>query len=163
MGHDSSSPEDARARASAWICPVCRREAEELLRGPLPEEQSQLVAANVPSWGSDRPLCRDCLDRFVSGYELLKARFPDFGQAGRAILPLATRLGANDEYTGRGVVVAFLDSGFFAHPDLDRDRILAYVDITNPRARRRDLERGDESSWHGMMTSVVACWSTRFS
>jgi serine protease AprX len=55
--------------------------------------------------------------------------------------------------------MAFLDAGFYAHPDLCRpdDRILAYVDITRPQATREDLEVSDASSWHGMMTSVVAC------
>ena len=33
----------------------------------------------------------------------------------------------------------------------------SYVDITNARRRREDIERPDDSSWHGMMTSVVAC------
>jgi serine protease AprX len=38
-----------------------------------------------------------------------------------------------------------------------QDRIVRYVDITNARPRREDLSRPDVSSWHGMMTSVVAC------
>jgi serine protease AprX len=61
------------------------------------------------------------------------------------------------------VAVAFLDSGFFAHPDLvePRDRIVKYVDVTRRGAKRRDLDRPDESSWHGMMTSVVACGNGR--
>jgi serine protease AprX len=69
------------------------------------------------------------------------------------------RLGALDEYRGRGVTIAFLDAGFYAHPDLvePQDRIVKYVDITNARRRREDIERADDSSWHGMMTSVVAC------
>jgi serine protease AprX len=76
-----------------------------------------------------------------------------------SILPTPVRLGAPSGRTGRGVTIAFLDSGFYAHPDLvePRDRILRYVDVNAPRARRADLERPDESSWHGMMTSVVAC------
>jgi serine protease AprX len=75
------------------------------------------------------------------------------------ILPTPDRLEAPPGRTGRGVTIAFLDSGFYAHPDLvtPRDRILAYVDVNNPGARRRDLEAPDASSWHGMMTSVVAC------
>jgi serine protease AprX len=57
------------------------------------------------------------------------------------------------------VTVAFLDSGFYAHPDLvePRNRIRAYVDVNDRGARRRDLASPDVSSWHGMMTSVVAC------
>lgn len=75
------------------------------------------------------------------------------------ILPTPVRLGAVEGLAGRGVTIAFLDSGFHAHPDLvePRDRILRYVDVNAPRARRADLDRPDESSWHGMMTSVVAC------
>jgi serine protease AprX len=76
----------------------------------------------------------------------------------RRILPIAERLRADTEYAGRGVTVAFLDAGFYAHPDLctPKDRILAYHDLWNPSAGRRDLDRGEDSSWHGMMTSVVA-------
>jgi serine protease AprX len=79
--------------------------------------------------------------------------------ARQPILPTPERLGAAPELTGRGVCIAFLDAGFYAHPDLTEpeDRIAAYVDLTHPSATRRDLQRGDESSWHGMMTSVVAC------
>ncbi|MCC6131166.1 MAG: S8 family serine peptidase [Acidobacteria bacterium] len=75
------------------------------------------------------------------------------------ILPTPVRLGDSGRYTGRGVAIAFLDSGFFAHADLVKpdDRILRYVDVNRKDARRRDLDRPDESSWHGMMTSVVAC------
>ena len=81
------------------------------------------------------------------------------------ILPTPVRLGAPPGRAGRGVTIAFLDSGFYAHPDLvePRNRILAYVDVNDPRARRRDLGRPDVSSWHGMMTSVVACGNGRLS
>lgn len=76
-----------------------------------------------------------------------------------AILPTSVRLGARDDLRGRGVTIAFLDSGFFAHPDLafPEDRIAAYRDVTDPAATREALEKPDVSSWHGMMTSVVAC------
>lgn len=61
--------------------------------------------------------------------------------------------------------MAFLDSGFFAHPDLvdPVNRILAAIDITSRRPRPLDLFSPDESSWHGMMTSVVACGNGRLS
>ncbi|HEY5908475.1 MAG TPA: S8 family serine peptidase, partial [Vicinamibacteria bacterium] len=51
------------------------------------------------------------------------------------------------------------------HPDLvePKDRIVKYVDITRKGAKRTDLDRPDESSWHGMMTSVVACGNGRLS
>src|SRR5262249_55352801 len=76
----------------------------------------------------------------------------------RRILPIAERLHADTGYAGRGVTIAFLDSGFYAHPDLltPHDRVLAYHDLSAPEADKRSLEREDASSWHGMMTSVVA-------
>ena len=74
------------------------------------------------------------------------------------IRPIAERLDADDRYAGRGVTIALLDSGFFAHPDLTtpRDRIVAYHDIFARRASRRALRDVNTSAWHGMMTSVVA-------
>jgi serine protease AprX len=82
------------------------------------------------------------------------------------ILPTPLRLEAPADLAGRGVTIAFLDAGFYAHPDLTlpHDRIAHYVDITRPGRTRADLETPDVSSWHGMMTSVVACgngWLSR--
>src|SRR5436305_662248 len=49
----------------------------------------------------------------------------------RAPLPIGERVGADTRFTGRGVVAPFLDSGFFAHPDLTtpHSRIHAYHDL----------------------------------
>jgi serine protease AprX len=74
------------------------------------------------------------------------------------VLPIADRLKADAHLAGRGVTLAFLDSGFYAHPDLTtpRDRIVAYYDVTNTEWRKDVLFGHDTSAWHGMMTSVVA-------
>ncbi len=76
----------------------------------------------------------------------------------RVVSSIAARLGAHDGYAGRGVTIAFLDAGFYAHDDLTkpRDRIVAYHDLASPRRSRRALREADVSSWHGMMTAVVA-------
>jgi len=75
-----------------------------------------------------------------------------------APLPIADRIGADPRYTGKGVVAAFLDSGFYAHPDLTtpRNRILAYEDLIHGRQGVELLQHAEPSSWHGMMSSVVA-------
>jgi serine protease AprX len=67
------------------------------------------------------------------------------------------RLDAPDELRGRGVTIAFLDAGFYAHPDLTqpRNRILKFQNLVD-RTRPSDLMLPRVSSWHGMMTSVVA-------
>ena len=73
-------------------------------------------------------------------------------------LPVPVRMDADERYTGRGVTVAFLDSGFYAHKDLVEpdNRILAYHNIFEPEEGVPALQKSDVASWHGMMTSVVA-------
>lgn len=68
------------------------------------------------------------------------------------------RLGADDRYTGRGVVIAFLDSGFFPHPDLTSptNRILAFHDLESPGRQLLPGRAPEGSDWHGTQTSVVA-------
>jgi len=73
-------------------------------------------------------------------------------------LPIAARVGADARFSGKGVVAAFLDSGFFAHADLTtpHSRIHAYHDLLSGKEGVELLEQPDTSSWHGMMSSVVA-------
>ena len=73
-------------------------------------------------------------------------------------LPTPVRMDADDRFTGRGVTIAFLDSGFYAHKDLTHpvNRIVAYHNIFSPNDDVASLETHDVASWHGMMTSVVA-------
>jgi serine protease AprX len=75
-----------------------------------------------------------------------------------APLSVAERLGADTRFTGKGVVAAFLDSGFYAHPDLTEphSRIHGYVDLVGRTSGVERLRAVDASSWHGMMSSVVA-------
>ena len=57
---------------------------------------------------------------------------PADGRFSPPILPTGLRLGASTRFRGRGVTMAFLDAGFYAHPDLITpvDRIREYVDVT---------------------------------
>jgi serine protease AprX len=73
-------------------------------------------------------------------------------------LPVPVRMDADDRYTGDGVTIAFLDSGFYAHKDLTEptNRIVAYHSIFAAADDSSSLETPDVASWHGMMTSVVA-------
>jgi serine protease AprX len=125
----------------------------------LDPEVVLVILANNPWWRPESGICAACAERFAAAYREVRAHYPAFARGSTPILPTPVRLFASERYTGRGVTIAFLDSGFYAHPDLThpRDRILRYVDVTDPKASRADLVRPDESSWHGMMTSVVAC------
>lgn len=148
-------------------CPLCARPraVAPLSKAVLEEGTLALVRANAPGWAPEQGLCHACAERLDSAAARRLVQEEQFPPGAARILPTGLRLGADPRFTGRGVGVAFLDSGFFAHPDLvePRDRILRYVDITNARARRSELTRPDVSSWHGMMTSVVACGNGRLS
>lgn len=71
------------------------------------------------------------------------------------VIPTAIRLNANPEFTGKGVTVAFLDSGFYPHPDLI-NRVIAYEDLTGERRRLLSTDSVESWQWHGTQTSVAA-------
>jgi hypothetical protein len=60
------------------------------------------------------------------------------------------------------VTLAFLDSGFYPHPDLTRpeNRILRYADATGAEIiENTSFNRPHRTSWHGLMTSCLAAGS----
>lgn len=137
------------------LCSICL--AARAVLAPEPALDA-LIRINLP-WLEDRPLCcAACIGRFrrALGY-FREAGLPDGSTA--LVLPTPLRLGASPRYRGRGVTVAFLDAGFFAHPDLVTpvDRIREYVDVTRDGAKREDIDDPTAGGWHGLMTSVVAC------
>ena len=79
---------------------------------------------------------RECAAGFARRSARARPTHPGFARGGVPILPTPVRLGAPEARRARGVTIAFLDSGFYAHPDLvePRDRILAL--------RRRQRRRG---------------------
>ncbi|MDX2044561.1 MAG: S8 family serine peptidase [Acidobacteriota bacterium] len=75
-----------------------------------------------------------------------------------AVIPVAERLAADTTRTSRGVTIAILDSGFYPHPDLTepRNRIVAFHDVTNPKAKLDASVPPQSWDWHGTQTSVTA-------
>lgn len=75
-----------------------------------------------------------------------------------AVLPTSVRLQSDSERTGKGVTIAFLDSGFYPHPDLTEpeNRILAFKDITGHSTSLEADAQPNDWDWHGTQTSVVA-------
>jgi len=74
------------------------------------------------------------------------------------VIPIAVRLNANPEFTGKGVTVALLDSGFYPHPDLVTPvtRLLAYEDLAGERPDLFATAPAESWQWHGTQTSVAA-------
>ena len=143
-------------------CSLCSQEVGPggvVSAAQLDPEVVLVILANNPWWRPEAGVCAECASRFTAAHREAKSHYPAFARGGIPILPTPVRLFASERYAGRGVTIAFLDSGFYAHPDLTRprDRILHFHDVKDPRATRATLAQPDESSWHGMMTSVVAC------
>ncbi|MDT7807121.1 MAG: serine protease AprX [Acidobacteriota bacterium] len=155
MISDEQSAQVAEVPAGRSACPVCWREAGEGLADveQLPDELKRLIAANAPEGVTT--VCPRCLELFGRAHAQLEKYATVFEQ-GRNVLPTWLRLGADERFTGRGITIAFLDSGFYQHPDLTtpHSRILAYHNIV-PKGTGT-LESIEPASWHGMMTSVVA-------
>src|SRR5438552_16040804 len=142
------------------FCPVCRREVDSsMIASPDPVDVSlhPLLADNMHSWEPGNPICTDCVRRYSQLHDELSAAFHHVAEQELYVVPAPIRLDAPDEFRGRGTTIAFLDSGFYAHPDLAKpgNRILKYVNLVE-RAKPSDLTTPQPSSWHGMMTSVVA-------
>ncbi|HVF87330.1 MAG TPA: S8 family serine peptidase [Pyrinomonadaceae bacterium] len=145
------------AAAGRLVCPVCGRESAGGLVSfdSLPQPLQIIVAANAPGGALVSAVCPRCVELFERARIQLTADAAVFEQGGR-VLPTPLRLDADERFAGRGVTIAFLDSGFYAHPDLTtpHNRILAYHNIMPDSGST--LETADPASWHGMMTSVVA-------
>ncbi len=140
------------------VCHLCGRAHEQLVRlGELKEDLKSIIEANSPAVEPLAQVCSGCLNLFTRAKAQLDSHAAIFQQTS-FVLPTPLRMNADERFAGRGVTMAFLDSGFYAHPDLIQpaNRIVAYHSIFAPDGDSTSLETADVASWHGMMTSVVA-------
>jgi serine protease AprX len=142
----------------AATCPVCGRAAlgELFSIATLPEGLQSIILPNAAAMDADE-VCGRCIELFERARRQIESHATIFEQ-NDFVLPTPLRMDADERFTGRGVTIAFLDSGFYAHPDLTtpNNRILAYHSIFAAEGDQTSLETNDVASWHGMMTSVVA-------
>ncbi len=81
------------------------------------------------------------------------------------ILPTPQRMGVHPGYTGKGVTIAFVDSGFTPHPDLllPVNRVCAVYDaVHDTEVRWFERELWNEPpvpAWHGTMTACASAGS----
>lgn len=114
-------------------CPRCATPADPYLLAKsieLHEPIIRLVQQAIPSWQPDDGLCPVCAQQLSD--ELLGWRrpqslhtateppttFPYYHPAEERVLSQPERLPDYHTFGGRGVTIAFLDSGFYPHPDL---------------------------------------------
>ena len=138
-------------------CHFCGRAHDSKnLATPDSGELAGLLKANVVR-KEPAAICPECLALLQRAKAQVDSHLTIFDQNAH-VLPTPLRMDAHETFTGRGVTIAFLDSGFFAHDDLTKpeDRIVAYHNIFSPEDDLQALKKSDVASWHGMMTSVVA-------
>ena len=141
------------------VCPVCSREArgEFVPLSALVAELADLICANAPDKRDVNAACGRCIRLFERAKDEIIADAAVL-KDGSHVLSTPLRLDADDRFTGKGVTIAFLDSGFYPHVDLTTptNRIVAYHSLVDPEGGVESLFEPDVASWHGMMTSVVA-------
>jgi serine protease AprX len=145
--------------AGERTCPVCSREAKDeyvpLL--VLEEDLQNLIRANAPDTDNFQAVCARCVRLFERAKDHI-IKDAAMQKDGSHVLSTPLRLDADERFSGRGVTIAFLDSGFYPHADLTTpsNRILAYHNLSATEGEIASLLQADVASWHGMMTSVVA-------
>ena len=82
-----------------------------------------------------------------------------------AVVSTPRRFGDDGSLRGRGVTIAFLDSGFHPHPDIAEPvgRILAYHDVHDSFGRLDESGEPAADAWHGTQTCIAAAGSGRLS
>ncbi len=149
----------ADVAAGGSVCPVCSRDPrdEYVPLVSLPDDLAKLIRANAPDTLEFQAVCARCVRLFERAKDqiVLDAAMQ---KDGSSVLSTPLRLDADERFTGQGVTIAFLDSGFYPHVDLTtpRNRILAYRNLLDADGDLSSLFQPDVASWHGMMTSVVA-------
>ena len=141
------------------VCPVCSRSAHDefVALSSLSEDLQKLIRANAPGATDFQQVCGRCAGLFERAKDQI-IKDAAVQKDGSHVLSTPLRLDADDRFTGRGVTIAFLDSGFYPHVDLTtpENRILAYRNLLDKDGDMSSLLQPDVASWHGMMTSVVA-------
>lgn len=155
----TSTMHNAAIVAGRSPCPVCSRETSDefVPLASLDEELRRLIEANAPDSRDFGAICARCVRLFERAKDQI-VKDAALRKDGSHVLSIPLRLDADERFSGRGVTIAFLDSGFYPHVDLTspRNRIIAYHSLVDESAGLESLFRPDVASWHGMMTSVVA-------
>jgi serine protease AprX len=151
------------------ICPLCNDEVDKLLfRFHIDNERTVIekIKRDHPAWTIDDGICSRCMDYYQ--VEIIREQrvlpsigpyFPVKSVDDFVILPTGLRLDADPRFTGKGISICFIDSGFSLHPDLvqSKNRIKTILDltVTNDNIALAEEHADTKSAWHGTMTTVV--------
>src|SRR5258706_13240477 len=124
-------------------CPLCNDAVDKLLyRFHLDSERQVIeqLKKGHPAWAENDGACGRCVDYYHTEVVIMQRMLPEIGPYFPVksaddfiILPTGLRLDADPRFTGKGITICFIDSGFYLHPDLvaHRNRIKTIVDITD--------------------------------
>lgn len=157
--------------ATRVICPLCNDAVDKLLyRFHIESERKVigLIKEQNPEWTETDGICSRCVDYYHTEVVMQQRVLPEIGPHFPVknvddfiILPTGLRLDADPQFTGKGVTICFIDSGFSPHPDLVacKNRIKRIADLSSGKAVVQsftsDVPVTDNSAWHGSMTAVV--------
>ncbi len=157
----------AMQTAATIVCPLCNENVEKLIyRFHIDSERQVIerIKQEYPEWAENDGACSRCADYYhtqiVMGQRMLPEVGPHFPVKSAddfVILPTPLRLDADVRFTGKGVTICFIDSGFYLHDDLIKlkNRVKKIIDITEPLREEEYFMQPRPSAWHGTMTSVV--------
>jgi len=149
------------------ICPLCNDAVDRLVYRFHYDTEVRVIVKikeEFPEWTKNDGLCSRCLDFFHTEIVIEQRILPSVGPHFPVktaddflVIPTGLRVNADPRFTGKGVTICFIDSGFYLHPDLTatKNRVKKIVDVT---AATEDFPSDVESVspfWHGTMTSVV--------
>ncbi len=181
-------------------CPLCGAATDPRIiaqAGNLQPAIERTIRHKQPAWRVELGICPTCAqeaaDEVARGRSAFSLHtrtephttFPYYHPDEESLLGLPERLADAYTFTGQGVTLGFLDSGFYPHPDLSSlpmpqgvpwerlsplqwrthleaaaPRLADYVDLTNGRRARGlaldSLWDGAGVAWHGEMTTAVA-------
>lgn len=172
--------------AGPWDAPLCSLcvdgrapgyHAEPVLLSEYPTGQRDLligyIAATYPDVDMAEMFHRFCVERVerVLHHAQLSCQRPggphfiDLTLGATPILPTPLRMQTDERFTGRGITMAFVDSGFYPHDDLVKpyNRIVALYDAVRDLeirdVRRLARHRPGVRAWHGTMAAAAAAGS----
>ena len=148
-------------------CPLCGDAVNKLLY-TFHVENEKVVLEKIktinPGWAEDDGICSRCVDYYQTQLVLKKNILPETGPHFSVkspddfvILPTTLRMNADPRFSGKGVTICFIDSGFYLHDDImaSSNRVRKVVDITNPKRNTAYFLQPHKEAWHGTMTTVV--------
>ncbi len=152
-------------------CPVCDLYHPNLVHCFNPVYEADIIQAinnYLPEWKPADGICNRCFDEFeaityynyrgmAKSVEAYKLKYLDF-----YILPIPERLNGDETYTGKGVTICFIDSGFYLHPDI-KERVTHVRDITNEANTVKYFSQPIDNAWHGTMTATVCAGNGKLS